>query len=84
MLSVSLLLSCGHPIPAMFLKHDDRPSFLDLSLFVRDITDWKVGILKDTEFPLDITIVAFDPVSCLLAIGDYHLSSLRLSAFEAF
>ena len=65
----------------MFLKHDDRPSFLDLSLFVRDITDWKVGILKDTEFPLDITIV---PVSCLLAIGDYHLSSLRLSAFEAF
>ncbi|KAF5352734.1 hypothetical protein D9756_005911 [Leucocoprinus leucothites] len=53
----------------MFLKHDDHPDFLDLSLSVRDTIDWKIGILKDSEFPLDITALAFDPVSCLLAIG---------------
>jgi len=67
----------------MFLKHDGCLDFPDLSLSVRDATDWKIGILKDTEFPLDITVVTFDPVSCLLAIGGCHLSLPQLSASEA-
>ncbi|KXN88842.1 hypothetical protein AN958_06711 [Leucoagaricus sp. SymC.cos] len=53
----------------MFLKHDDYPLFPDLSLSVRDSTDWKIGTLKDFEFPTDITAIAVDPVSRLLAIG---------------
>lgn len=59
----------------MFLKHNDHPEYTDLSMSVRDSTDWKIGNLREFEFPLDITSVTFDPVSRLLAIGESHSPS---------
>lgn len=56
----------------MFFKHDDHLVFADLSTCVRDPSDWKIGALREFEFPLDTSAVAFDPVSSLLAVGGYH------------
>jgi syntaxin-binding protein 5 len=58
----------------MFLKHDDT-EYADFSSGVRDSIDWKIGTLREFEFPLDTTSAAFDPVLGLLAIGGPHLES---------
>jgi hypothetical protein len=59
----------------MFLKHDDTSEYADFSSGVRDSTDWKIGTLREFEFPLDTSSVAFDPVLGLLAIGSPYLDS---------
>lgn len=59
----------------MFLKHDDAPEYADLSSDVRDTTDWKIGALREFEFPQDISSVAIDPLLGLLAIGGPYLDS---------
>ncbi|TFK19983.1 hypothetical protein FA15DRAFT_673956 [Coprinopsis marcescibilis] len=43
--------------------------FLDLSNDIQDETDWVVGQLKTIDLPLDISALAVDPISKLLAVG---------------
>lgn len=53
----------------MFLKrhsHDDLP---DLSLELRDEINWVPGTLRTTEYLLNITALAFEPIGKLLAVG---------------
>lgn len=44
---------------------------LDLSTDLREMSDWKIGVLGDRplEYLLNATSLAFDPVSGLLAVG---------------
>jgi hypothetical protein len=53
----------------MFLKRHDQSLNIDLSLDLRDPQDWKVGILRSFEYPLNITTLAIEPISGLLACG---------------
>ncbi|KAF8808127.1 WD40 containing snare-dependent exocytosis protein [Phlegmacium glaucopus] len=41
----------------------------DLSSDIRDELDWKIGSLRTLEFPLNITSLAIEPVTGLLAAG---------------
>jgi len=43
----------------------------DLSNDLRDQQDWKIGSLRTFEFPLNITSLAVEPVTGLLAAGMY-------------
>ncbi|KAG6829267.1 hypothetical protein H0H87_012084 [Tephrocybe sp. NHM501043] len=52
----------------MFRRHNDAV-FMDLSLDLRDAGDWKVGPLRAIDFPQNITALATEPISGLLAIG---------------
>jgi hypothetical protein len=56
----------------MFLKHHDQSVSIDLSHELRDPQDWKVGILRSFEYPLNITTLAIEPISGLLAFGMAH------------
>jgi hypothetical protein len=53
----------------MFLKHNDRAVYPDLSTELRDADDWIVGILKNLDYYLDICTIAIEPLAGLLAIG---------------
>ncbi|KAG6919011.1 hypothetical protein DXG01_009721 [Tephrocybe rancida] len=52
----------------MFRRHNDV-TFMDLSLDLRDGDDWKVGPLRAMDYPQNITALATEPISGLLAIG---------------
>ncbi|KAG5647699.1 hypothetical protein DXG03_008422 [Asterophora parasitica] len=52
----------------MFHRHGDGV-FMDLSLDLRDPDDWKAGPLRTFEYPLNITALATEPISGILAIG---------------
>ncbi|KAJ6621080.1 lethal giant larvae like, C-terminal-domain-containing protein [Mycena sp. CBHHK59/15] len=49
-------------------KHD-RTVYLDLSTDLRDNSDWNAAALRSFEYPLDVTTLAVEPISSLLAIG---------------
>ncbi|KAG5638396.1 hypothetical protein H0H81_000292, partial [Sphagnurus paluster] len=42
---------------------------MDLSMDLRDLDDWNAGPLRTFEYPLNITTLATEPISGLLAIG---------------
>ncbi|KAF5385371.1 hypothetical protein D9615_001225 [Tricholomella constricta] len=52
----------------MFRRHSDVV-YIDLSMDLRDPDDWKAGSLRTFEYPLNITTLATEPISGLLAIG---------------
>ena len=52
----------------MFSKHPEHV-LPDLSLDLRDQHDWKLGQLRTFNFPHDITSLALEPVTGLLAVG---------------
>jgi syntaxin-binding protein 5 len=43
----------------------------DLSTDLRDRQDWEVGTLRALDHLLNASTFAFDPVSSILAIGEY-------------
>ncbi|KAJ7651666.1 WD40 containing snare-dependent exocytosis protein [Mycena polygramma] len=43
--------------------------YTDLSIDLRDKTDWNVAVLRSFEYPLNITTVAIEPIAGLLAVG---------------
>ncbi|KAF9225537.1 hypothetical protein BS17DRAFT_778739 [Gyrodon lividus] len=49
-----------------------RHVFPDLSLGVRDVDDWDTGVLRTISYTLDASVVAFDPITSLLAVGTSH------------
>jgi hypothetical protein len=51
----------------MFNKHNDV--YMDLSIDMRDPDDWNVGTLRLFDYPLNITALATEPISRLLAVG---------------
>jgi syntaxin-binding protein 5 len=62
----------------MFLS---RPNdvHLDLSAELRESQDWNVGTLRPIEYLLDVTSLAIEPLSRILAVG-----MLRLCIKERF
>ncbi|KAF8971726.1 WD40-repeat-containing domain protein [Flammula alnicola] len=52
----------------MFSKQHESV-LADLSTDLRDEEDWKVGSLKAFDFPLNVTTLAIEPISGLLAAG---------------
>ena len=46
-------------------------SLPDLSLDISDASDWEAILLRSIPHHVDVTAVATDPVSGLLAIGTY-------------
>lgn len=50
-------------------------SLTDLSTDLRDRPDWEVGTLRALDHLLNASTFAFDPVSSILAIGDYGRST---------
>lgn len=52
----------------MFSKQPEI-SLADLSIDLRDHDDWSVGALKVHDIPLDVTTLAIEPISRILAIG---------------
>lgn len=52
----------------MFSKQPEI-SIADLSIDLRDKDDWSVGVLKAYDIPLDVTTLAIEPISRILAIG---------------
>ena len=52
----------------MLSRHGNK-SFTDLSPELSDELDWKAGTLRTLVHHLDITALAYDPVSGILAIG---------------
>jgi syntaxin-binding protein 5 len=52
----------------MFLKHPD-PYFPDLSDGLTDDQDWSPAALRTLDYYLDISALATDPLSGLLAVG---------------
>ena len=50
-------------------------SLTDLSTDLRDRPDWEVGTLRVLDHLLNASTFAFDPVSSILAIGDYGRST---------
>ena len=50
------------------LKSEPKP-YIDLSLELSDDLDWKAGTLRNFEHHLDISALAYEAVSGLLAIG---------------
>ncbi|KAJ6520108.1 WD40 containing snare-dependent exocytosis protein [Mycena sanguinolenta] len=48
-------------------KH--APVYADLSVDLRDKTDWNVAVLRSFDYPLNITAVAIEPILGLLAVG---------------
>lgn len=53
----------------MFSKQTPDLVLTDLSADLQDEQDWKVGTLKTFDFPLNITTLAIEPISRLLAVG---------------
>ena len=51
-------------------------SLTDLSTDLRDRQDWEVGTLRTLDHLLNASTFAFDPVSSILAIGEYGHSIL--------
>ena len=67
----------------MFLKHNDRAVYLDLSTELRDADDWVVGTLKTLEYYLDICALAVEPLAGLLAVGTMFVPVLiQLSSYS--
>lgn len=52
----------------MFRRQNDAV-YMDLSMELRDPDDWNVGPLRTLDYPLNITTIAIEPISGLLAIG---------------
>ncbi|RDB29510.1 Uncharacterized protein C1F3.03 [Hypsizygus marmoreus] len=52
----------------MFRKHGDAV-YIDLSLELRDPDDWRIGPLRTLDIPLNVTTMATEPISGLLAVG---------------
>ncbi|KAF7337490.1 WD40 containing SNARE-dependent exocytosis protein [Mycena sanguinolenta] len=48
-------------------KH--APVYADLSVDLRDNTDWNVAVLRSFDYPLNVTAVAIEPILGLLAVG---------------
>jgi syntaxin-binding protein 5 len=69
----------------MFHKHND--TYIDLSIDMRDPDDWNVGTLRSFHYPLNITALATEPISRLLAVGTtfccHSLGELHLFAGTA-
>ncbi|KAG7099718.1 hypothetical protein E1B28_001536 [Marasmius oreades] len=53
-------------------KHFERGPVLDLSNDLHDEVDWKPGPLRVFEYALNVTAIAIEPISGLLAIGTGH------------
>ncbi|KAF9270713.1 hypothetical protein L218DRAFT_1013731 [Marasmius fiardii PR-910] len=53
-------------------KHFERGPVLDLSNDLHDETDWKPGPLRVFEYALEVTAIAVEPISGLLAVGTGH------------
>ncbi|KAI5898227.1 uncharacterized protein SCHCODRAFT_02566174 [Schizophyllum commune H4-8] len=53
----------------MFLKRHNNDDFPDLSIELRDEISWVPGTLRTFEYLLNITALAFDPTSRILAAG---------------
>lgn len=51
---------------------------MDLSPELRDPQDWNVGTLRSFDYPLDISALAIEPLTGLLAIGMYCSSRVLL------
>ena len=62
----------------MLLSRHSNNSFTDLSLELSDELDWKAGTLKAFEHHLDITALAYEPVSGILAIGMLYTEDERV------
>jgi hypothetical protein len=54
----------------MFTKQQ-HTSFLELSNDLQDENDWVIGHLRTLNIPLNVTAFALEPVTKLLAIGEY-------------
>jgi syntaxin-binding protein 5 len=52
----------------MFSKHHER-SFADLSINLREESEWLVGGLRSFEYLLDVVSLAIEPLAGLLACG---------------
>jgi hypothetical protein len=52
----------------MFAKQDT--ALADLSTDLCDETDWKIGILRTFNFPLNVSTVAIEPLAGLIAVGN--------------
>lgn len=64
----------------MFSKQPEI-SIADLSIDLRDKDDWSVGVLKAYDIPLDVTTLAIEPISRILAIGWSRDSMIFRSAW---
>ncbi len=53
----------------MFLKRHNNDGFPDLSIELRDEISWVPGTLRTFEYLLNITTLAFEPTSRILAAG---------------
>ena len=53
----------------MFSRNDNK-TFVDLSAELNDEFDWEVGGLRSFDHHLNVSAVAFEPVSGFLAIGE--------------
>lgn len=58
----------------MLSRHGNK-SFADLSPELSDELDWKAGTLRTLIHHLDITALAYEPVSGILAVGELTLVS---------
>lgn len=63
------ILKPGTPELVMF--RSIGRSLPDLSADLRDRQDWEVGTLRTLDHVLNATTFAFDPVSSILAIGEW-------------
>lgn len=66
----------------MFSKNTQK-TFIDLSAELNDELDWEVGDLRLFEYHLNVTALAYEPVSGFLAVGELCKSvSLSMSGYK--
>lgn len=52
----------------MFSRHGDKV-FVDLSAELNDESDWQPGVLRNLNHYIDVSSLAYEPVSSLFAVG---------------
>ena len=66
----------------MLTKASSKP-YIDLSAELNDELDWKAGTLRTLVHHLDITALAYEPVSGILAIGALaRITSIEMTRIE--
>jgi hypothetical protein len=60
----------------MFTFTHSHPECADLSFDLVDARDFKANHLKTLEYLHDVRVLAFEPLSGLLAVGGCRISSL--------
>lgn len=64
----------------MFLKQSPTSVNQDLSLDLRDVTNWEPGLLQTFEYCADVTALAIDPITSVLAVGPSFADESRVGA----